>query len=133
MTINESLDGWMPSSTYGQIVGIIFVIGLIACMIVGVIGCLKHLKRFLDRLEDIQERKLLKEETWHQQEDENWRRVNPEYLRRIKELEQTCKANQETIAILKQDIKNRDIFMEKVKVKDLYLYAMEGVYKNEEV
>lgn len=104
----NSLDGWLPVDKLGQILALIFVLGLVACMVVGVVGLVKQLKRYF------------KEKTLHDLEDENWRQVPAALQKRIKELEKTCKGNQETIVNLKLELEKKKQFMDQMKVSELY-------------
>lgn len=125
----NSLDGWLPVDKLGQILALIFALGIVICMIVGVVGLLKQFKRYLNGLQEVEERRLKKEQEWHDKEDENWRRLNPEYVKRIKELESQIKDNQQVIGTLKFYIWSRDEFLAKFKLGDLYnkdLYEKDG-------
>ena len=116
----NSLDGWLPVDKLGQILALIFVLGLVVCIVVGVIGCLKLLKRYLDDKIDLETTKWAHELEREKNEDENWRQVPGALQKRIKELEKTCKSNQETISDLKYEIEKKKQFMDQMKVSDLY-------------
>ena len=116
----NSLDGWLPVDKLGQILAFIFVLGLIVCMVVGVIGCLKLLKRYLDDKIDLETTKWAHELEREKKEDENWRQVPGALQKRIKELEKTCQSNQETISSLKYEIEKKKQFMDQMKVSELY-------------
>ena len=116
----NSLDGWLPVDKLGQILALIFVLGLVVCMVVGVIGVVKHLKRYLHGLLQIEAARVEQERELHELEDENWRQVPGALQKRIKELEKTCKSNQETISNLKYEIEKKKQFMDQMKVSDLY-------------
>lgn len=116
----NSLDGFLPVDTLGQILAIIFIFGLVVCMVVGVVGCLKHLKRFLDSVDARYAERCKREQERNEREDENWRQIPSTLQLRIKQLEKTCKENQKTIADLKLELANKDEFMSKCQVKDLY-------------
>lgn len=120
MHFNNSLDGILPVDTLGQILALVFIFGLVACMIVGVIGCLKLFKRYLDDKVDLETTKWAHQLEREKKEDENWRKVPSTLQCRIKQLEDTCKNNQKTIAELKLELANKDEFMSKCQVKDLY-------------
>ena len=115
-----SLDGWLPVDKLGQILAILFIFGLIVCMVVGVVGCLKLLKRYLDDRIDLDATKYAHELEREKQEDENWRQVPSALKKRIKELEKTCQNNQETIALQKLELSKKEQFMAQMKVSDLY-------------
>ena len=127
----NSLDGWLPVDKLGQIVAILFIFGLIVCMVVGVVGCLKLLKRYLDDRVDLETTKYAHELEREKQEDENWRQVPSALQKRIKELEKTCKNNQETIAQQKLELSKKDQFMAQMKVSDLYKNWRDEQEKNE--
>lgn len=116
----NSLDGWLPVDKLGQILALIFVLGIVICMIVGVVGVIKQLKRYLDDKIDLETTKWGHELEREKKEDENWRQVPGALQKRIKELEKTCKSNQETISNLKYEIENKKQFMDQMKVSDLY-------------
>lgn len=116
----NSLDGFLPVDTLGQILAIIFIFGLVVCMVVGVVGCLKHLKRFLDSVDARYAERCKREQERNEREDENWRQIPSTLQLRIKQLEKTCKENQNTIAQLKLELLKKDEFMDRVHVKDMY-------------
>lgn len=116
----NSLDGWLPVDKLGQILALIFVLVLGVCMVVGIIGCLKLLKRYLDDRIDLETTKWGHELEREKQEDENWRQVPAALQKRIKELEKTCKNNQQTIALQKLELSKKEQFMSQMKVSDLY-------------
>ena len=116
----DSLDGWLPVDKLGQYLAILFIFGLIVCMVVGVVGCLKLLKRYLDDRVDLETTKYAHELEREKQEDENWRQVPSALKKRIKELEKTCQSNQETIAQQKLELSKKEQFMHHMKVSDLY-------------
>jgi hypothetical protein len=116
----NSLDGWLPVDKLGQIMALIFVLGIVVCMVVGVVGCLKLFKRYLDNKIDLEETKWAHEVEREKREDENWRQVPDALQKRIKELEKTCKGNQETIANLKLEQEKKKQFMDQMKVSELY-------------
>ena len=116
----NSLDGWLPVDKLGQILALIFVLGIVVCMVVGVVGCLKLFKRYLDNKIDLEETKWAHEVEREKREDENWRQVPAALQKRIKELEKTCKGNQETIANLKLELEKKKQFMDQMKVSELY-------------
>ena len=116
----NSLDGWLPVDKLGQILALIFVLGLVVCMVVGVVGLVKQLKRYLKGLLQIEASRVEQEKTLHDLEDENWRQVPAALQKRIKELEKTCKGNQETIANLKLELEKKKQFMDQMKVGELY-------------
>lgn len=116
----NSLDGWLPVDKLGQILALIFVLGLVVCMVVGVVGLVKQLKRYLKGLLQIEALRVEQEKTLHDLEDENWRQVPAALQKRIKELEKTCKGNQETIANLKLELEKKKQFMDQMKVSELY-------------
>lgn len=116
----NSLDGWLPVDKLGQILALIFVLGLVVCIVVGVIGCLKLLKRYLDDKIDLETTKWAHELEREKNEDENWRQVPGALQKRIKELEKTCQSNQETISSLKYEIEKKKQFMDQMKVSELY-------------
>ena len=116
----NSLDGWLPVDKLGQILALIFVLGIVVCMVVGVVGCLKLFKRYLDNKIDLEETKWAHEVEREKREDENWRQVPDALQKRIKELEKTCKGNQETIANLKLEQGKKKQFMDQMKVSELY-------------
>ena len=89
-------------------------------MVVGIIGCLKLLKRYLDDRIDLETTKWGHELEREKQEDENWRQVPAALQKRIKELEKTCKNNQQTIALQKLELSKKEQFMSQMKVSDLY-------------
>lgn len=120
MRFNNSLDGWLPVDKLGQILALIFVLGLVVCMVVGVVGLVKQLKRYLKGLLQIEASRVEQEKTLHDLEDENWRQVPAALQKRIKELEKTCKGNQETIANLKLELEKKKQFMDQMKVSELY-------------
>ena len=43
----NSLDGWLPVDKLGQILALMFILVLGACMVVGGVGVVKQLKRYL--------------------------------------------------------------------------------------
>ena len=110
--------------TFWQIVACV-TLGLIFC--IGTTGILVF-RKALKKENEINEMRYQREQEWHDQEAENWRYVNPALEKRIKELEATCKRNQQTIAELKTDIRWKDEFMAKMKVSDLY-----QMYRNCEI
>ena len=114
------LDGFLPVDTLGQILAIIFIVGLVVCMVVGVVGCLKHLKRFLDSVDARYAERCKREQERNEREDENWRQIPSALQLRIKQLEKTCKENQNTIAQQKLELLKKDEFMDRVHVIDLY-------------
>lgn len=116
----NSLDGWLPVGKMGQVLAFIFVLGIVICMIVGVIGCLKLFKRYLDDKVDLETTKWAHELEREKNEDENWRQVPGALQKRIKELEKTCQSNQETISSLKYEIEKKKQFMDQMKVSELY-------------
>ena len=116
----NSLDGWLPVDKLGQILALIFVLGLVVCMIVGIVGVVKQLKRYLHGLLQIEAERVAQEKELHDLEDENWRQVPAALQKRIKELEKTCKNNQQTIALQKIELSKKEQFMSKMKVSDLY-------------
>ena len=116
----NSLDGWLPVDKLGQILALIFVLVLGACMVVGVIGVVKQLKRYLHGLLQIEAERVAQEKELHDLEDENWRQVPAALQKRIKELEKTCKNNQQTIALQKLELSKKEQFMSQMKVSDLY-------------
>ena len=116
----NSLDGWLPVDKLGQILALIFVLGIVVCMVVGVVGCLKLFKRYLDNKIDLEETKWANEVEREKREDENWRQVPAALQKRIKELEKTCRGNQETIANLKLEQEKKKQFMDQMKVSELY-------------
>ena len=116
----NSLDGWLPVDKLGQILALIFVLGIVVCMIAGVIGCLKLFKRYLNDQIDLETTKYAHALEREKKEDENWRQVPGALQKRIKELEKTCKSNQETISNLKYEIEKKKQFMDQMKVSDLY-------------
>lgn len=116
----NSLDGWLPVDKLGQILALIFVLGLVVCMVVGVVGLVKQLKRYLKGLLQIEASRVEQEKTLHDLEDENWRQVPAALQKRIKELEKICKGNQETIANLKLELEKKKQFMDQMKVSELY-------------
>lgn len=116
----NSLDGWLPVDKLGQILALIFVLGIVICMIVGIVGVIKQLKRYLHGLLQIEAARVEQERELHELEDENWRQVPGALQKRIKELEKTCKSNQETISNLKYEIEKKKQFMDQMKVSDLY-------------
>ena len=116
----NSLDGWLPVDKLGQILALIFVLGIVICMIVGVVGVIKQLKRYLHGLLQIEAARVEQERELHELEDENWRQVPGALQKRIKELEKTCKSNQETISSLKYEIEKKKQFMDQMKVSELY-------------
>lgn len=116
----NSLDGWLPVDKLGQYLAILFVFGLVVCMVVGVIGCLKLFKRYLDDKIDLETTRWAHELERETKEDENWRQVPGALQKRINELEKTCKSNQETISNLKYEIEMKKQFMDQMKVSDLY-------------
>lgn len=116
----DSLDGWLPADKLGQILALIFVLGIVVCMVAGVVGCLKLFKRYLDNKIDLEETKWAHEVEREKREDENWRQVPAALQKRIKELEKTCKGNQETIANLKLEQEKKKQFMDQMKVSELY-------------
>lgn len=116
----NSLDGWLPVDKLGQILALIFVLGIVICMIVGIVGVIKQLKRYLHGLLQIEAARVEQERELHELEDENWRQVPGALQKRIKELEKTCKNNQETISNLKYEIEKKKQFMDQMKVSDLY-------------
>lgn len=120
MRFNNSLDGWLPVDKLGQVLAFIFVLGIVICMVVGVIGCLKLLKRYLDDKIDLETTKWAHELEREKNEDENWRQVPGALQKRIKELEKTCQSNQETISSLKYEIEKKKQFMDQMKVSELY-------------
>lgn len=120
MRFNNSLDGWLPVDKLGQILALIFVLGLVVCIVVGVIGCLKLLKRYLDDKIDLETTKWAHELEREKNEDENWRQVPGALQKRIKELEKTCQSNQETISSLKYELEKKKQFMDQMKVSELY-------------
>lgn len=120
MRFNNSLDGWLPVDKLGQILALIFVLGLVACIVVGVIGVIKQLKRYLHGLLQIEAARVEQERELHELEDENWRQVPGALQKRIKELEKTCQSNQETISSLKYEIEKKKQFMDQMKVSELY-------------
>lgn len=116
----NSMDGWLPVDKLGQILALIFVLGIVICMIVGIVGVIKQLKRYLHGLLQIEAARVEQERELHELEDENWRQVPGALQKRIKELEKTCKSNQETISNLKYEIEKKKQFMDQMKVSDLY-------------
>ena len=90
MRFNNSLDGWLPVDKLGQILALIFVLGIVICMIVGIVGVIKQLKRYLHSLLQIEAARVEQERELHELEDENWRQVPGALQKRIKELEKTC-------------------------------------------
>lgn len=92
---------------------------LLAFITIGVAGVIIF-ERELKEENQINRARYEREKYWHEQEEENWRYVDPALQKRIKELEFTCKSNQETIAKLKTEIRWKDEFMAKMKVSDLY-------------
>ena len=102
--------------TFWQIVSLIF---LALFVIVNLIGVL-ILRRELRTENLINQRRLDREAYWHDQEEENWRHVDPALKARIKELEATCRNNQTIIANLRLEISNKDQFLAAFKLKDLY-------------
>lgn len=120
MRFNNSLDGWLPVDKLGQILALIFVLGLVVGIVAGVIGCLKLLKRYLDDKIDLETTKWAHELEREKNEDENWRQVPGALQKRIKELEKTCQSNQETISSLKYEIEKKKQFMDQMKVSELY-------------
>ena len=120
----DSLDGWLPVDKLGQILALIFVLGIVVCMVVGVVGCLKLFKRYLDNKIDLETTKWAHEVEREKREDENWRQVPAALQKRIKELEKTCKGNQETIANLKLELEKKNQFMDQMKVSELYADMM---------
>lgn len=116
----NSLDGILPVDTLGQILALVFIFGIVVCMIVGVIGCLKLFKRYLDDKIDLETTKWAHQLEREKKEDENWRKIPSTLQCRIKQLEDTCKNNQKTIAELKLELTSKDKFMSKCQVKDLY-------------
>ena len=120
MRFNNSLDGWLPVDKLGQILALIFVLGIVICMIVGIIGVIKQLKRYLHGLLQIEAARVEQERELHELEDENWRQVPGALQKRIKELEKTCQSNQETISSLKYEIEKKKQFMDQMKVSELY-------------
>ena len=116
----NSLDGWLPVDKLGQILALIFVLGIVICMIVGIIGVIKQLKRYLHGLLQIEAARVEQERELHELEDENWRQVPGALQKRIKELEKTCQSNQETISSLKYEIEKKKQFMDQMKVSELY-------------
>ena len=118
--IENSLDGFLPVDTLGQILALVFIFGLVVCMVVGVVGCLKHLKRFLDSVDARYAERCKREQERNEREDENWRQIPSALQLRIKQLEKTCKENQNTIAQQKLELLKKDEFMDRVHVIDLY-------------
>lgn len=116
----NSLDGWLPVDKLGQILALIFVLGIVICMIVGIIGVIKQFKKYLHGLLQIEAARVEQERELHELEDENWRQVPGALQKRIKELEKTCKSNQETISNLKYEIEKKKQFMDQMKVSELY-------------
>ena len=116
----NSLDGWLPVDKLGQILALIFVLGIVVCMVAGVVGCLKLFKRYLDNKIDLEETKWANEVEREKREDDNWRQVPAALQKRIKELEKTCRGNQETIANLKLEQEKKKQFMDQMKVSELY-------------
>lgn len=127
----DSLDGWLPADKLGQILAILFMLGIVICMVAGVVGCLKLLKRYLDDRVDLETTKYAHELEREEQEDKNWRQVPPALQKRIIELEKTCKNNQETIARQKLELSKKEQFMAQMKVSDLYKKWRDEQEKNE--
>lgn len=120
MTYENNLDGWLPVDELGQYLAILFILGLVVCMVVGVIGCLKLLKRYLDKKLELENARYLHSIELEQKEDENWRKVPEALQHRIKELEAACKDGQRVIANLRLEILNKNQFLAAFKLKDLY-------------
>ena len=97
-------------------VAIFFLLAFITIGVAGVIIFERELKEE-NRINRI---RLEREQYWHDQEEENWRHVDPALQKRIKELEATCKRNQNTIAGLELELLSKDEFMSTFKLKDLY-------------
>ena len=116
----NSLDGWLPVDKLGQILALVFIFGLVICMIVGIIGCLKLFKKYLEDKMDLEETRWAHTLEREKKEDENWRQVPGALQKRIKELEKTCQSNQETISSLKYELTKKKQFMEQMKVSELY-------------
>lgn len=116
----NSLDGWLPVDKLGQILALIFVLGIVVCMIVGIIGLIKQIKKYFDSHLQLEKDWCDRQEQLHNQEDENWRQVPGALKKRIKELEKTCQSNQETISSLKYELTMKKQFMDQMKVSELY-------------
>ena len=116
----NTLDGWLPVDKLGQILAFIFVLGLVVCMVVGAVGLIKQIKRYLKKKKKMEEEWCNRQEQLHNQEDKNWRQIPGALQKRINELEKTCKNNQETISNLKYEIEKKKQFMDQMKVSDLY-------------
>lgn len=116
----NSLDGWLPVDKLGQILTLIFILGVVICMIIGVIGCLKLLKKYLEDKIDLEETKWAHTLDREKKEDENWRQVPSALQKRIKELERQLSDNQVTIATQKLELTKKNQFMEQMKVSELY-------------
>lgn len=116
----NSLDGWLPVDKLGQILALVFILGIVICMIVGVIGCLKLLKKYLEDKIDLEETKWGHTLEREKKEDENWRQVPSALQKRIKELERQLSDNQVTIATQKLELTKKNQFMEQMKVSELY-------------
>lgn len=116
----NSLDGWLPVDKLGQILALVFILGIVICMIVGVIGCLKLLKKYLEDKIDLEETKWAHTLDREKKEDENWRQVPSALQKRIKELERQLSDNQVTIATQKLELTKKNQFMEQMKVSELY-------------
>lgn len=91
--------------------GLIFGIGATGILV---------FKKALKKENEINEKRYQREQEWHDQESENWRYIDPALQKRIKELEATCKRNQNTIAGLEMELLSKDEFMRTFKLKDLY-------------
>jgi len=92
---------------------------LLAFITIGVAGVIIF-ERELKEENQINRARYEREKYWHDQEEENWRYVDPALQKRIKELEATCKDNQRVIANLRLEILNKDQFLAAFKLKDLY-------------
>lgn len=115
--------------TFWQIIALIFLAMFVAINLIGVL----ILKRELRKENAINQARLEQEQYWHDTEEENWRHVDPALQARIKELEATCRRNQNTIAGLEYELLCKDEFLRKFKLKDLYELKGGFIFHEEEL
>lgn len=115
--------------TFWQIIALIFLTAFVIINAVGV----WILKRELRKENAINQARLEQEQYWHDTEEENWRHVDPALQARIKELEATCRRNQNTIAGLEYELLCKDEFLRTFKLKDLYELKGGFIFHEEEL
>lgn len=97
----------------------------------GAIG-LYIFKTSLEDENEINRARLAKEEEWHNKEEANWRQVDPALQKRIKELEGQCRENQRVIGEIKAELANKNEFLRRWKLKDVYDLYLKGEYTFDE-